>query len=134
MVRGRYEETRAGTPQGGKLSPIPSNIMLNELDKELEKRDLGFVKMKGKWEARPHQDSIRSFERKLKKLTKRSRSISMSERIRRLNRVIRGWINHFRIGKMKNNLKRVDGRPRTRIIIWKQWKTSRKRYWGLRKL
>ena len=192
MIGGRYEATKVGTPQGGNLSPILSNIMLNELDKELEKRNLsfvryaddcvitvgssaaanrvmhtvtkwiekklglkvnmtktrttrptllkylgfGFVKMGGKWEARPHQDSIRSFERKLKKLTKRSWSISMSERIKRLNWVIRGWINYFRIGKMKSNLSRIDGhlRTRMRIVIWKQWKTSRKRYWGLRKL
>lgn len=192
MVGGKYEATKVGTPQGGNLSPILSNIMLNELDKELEKRNLrfvryaddcvitvgssaaanrvmhtvmkwvekklglkvnmtktrttrptrlkylgfGFVKMNGKWEARPHQDSVRSFERKLKKLTKRSWSISMSERIKRLNWVIRGWINYFRIGKMKTNLKRIDGhlRTRMRIVIWKQWKTSRKRYWGLRKL
>ena len=192
MVRGKYEETRVGTPQGGNLSPILSNIMLNELDKELEKRGLrfvryaddcvivvgssaaanrvmhtvtkwierklglkvnmtktkvtkpnqlkylgfGVVKMNGRWEARPHQDSVKNFERKLKKLTKRSWSISISERIQRLNWVIRGWINYFRIGKMKTNLKRIDGhlRTRMRIIIWKQWKTSRKRFWGLRKL
>ncbi len=35
-----YEETRLGTPQGGNLSPLLSNIMLNELDKELEARGL----------------------------------------------------------------------------------------------
>ena len=69
-------------------------------------------------------------------LTKRFWSISMDERIRRLNWVIRGWINYFRIGMMKRNLMRIDGRLRTRmrIIIWKQWKTSKKRFWGLRKL
>ena len=37
MIRGKYEETKLGTPQGGNLSPLLSNIMLNELDKELEK-------------------------------------------------------------------------------------------------
>jgi hypothetical protein len=94
------------------------------------------VKMNGRWEARPHQDSVKSFERKLKKLTRRSRSTSMSERIRRLNRIIRGWINYYRIGKMKNRFCRIDGHLGTgmRIIIWKQWKSSQKRYWGLRKL
>lgn len=44
MVKGNYEETKKGTPQGGNLSPILSNIMLNELDKELEKRKLHFVR------------------------------------------------------------------------------------------
>ena len=192
MVRGKYEATNVGTPQGGNLSPILSNIMLNELDKELEARGLnfvryaddcviavgssaaanrvmhtitkwiegklglkvnmtktkvtkpshlkylgfGFVKMGEKWESRPHWDSVKNFERKLKKLTKRAWSISMDERIQNSNWVIRGWINYYRIGKMKKNLIRIDGhlRTRMRIIIWKQWKTSQKRYWGLRKL
>ena len=40
MVRGKYEDTKIGTPQGGNLSPLLSNIMLNELDKELEAREL----------------------------------------------------------------------------------------------
>ncbi|EFX6585728.1 group II intron reverse transcriptase/maturase [Shigella dysenteriae] len=44
MVKGKYEETPVGTPQGGNLSPLLSNIMLNELDKELESRDLQFVR------------------------------------------------------------------------------------------
>jgi RNA-directed DNA polymerase len=44
MVDGRYEETSLGTPQGGNLSPLLSNIMLNELDKELEARGLRFTR------------------------------------------------------------------------------------------
>jgi RNA-directed DNA polymerase len=44
MVNGKYEETPVGTPQGGNLSPLLSNIMLNELDKELENRGLRFVR------------------------------------------------------------------------------------------
>ena len=192
MVRGRYEETNKGTPQGGNLSPLLSNIMLNELDKELEARGLHFVRYaddcviavgssaaanrvmhtitkwiekklglkvnatktkvttpsklkylgfgfwKGTegWKARPHKDSIKRFERKLKQLTKRSWSVSMDYRIEKLNQVIRGWINYFRIGSMKKNLIRIDEhlRTRMRIVIWKQWKKSGKRYWGLRKL
>lgn len=192
MVKGKYEDTSLGTPQGGNLSPILSNIMLNELDKELEARGLHFVryaddciiavgssaaanrvmntitkwvekklglkvnmtktkvtrptnlkylgfsftKMNDKWEARPHRDSIKNFERKLKKLTKRSWSTSMDYRIKKLNEVIRGWINYFRIGKMKTHMARIDEhlRNRMRIVIWKQWKTSAKRFWGLRKL
>ncbi|MGN1403307.1 MAG: group II intron reverse transcriptase/maturase [Ruminococcus sp.] len=194
MVKGKYEKTTRGTPQGGNLSPLLSNIMLNELDKELESRGLRFVryaddcvitvgssaaanrvmasvtkwiekklglkvnaakskvttpmKLKylgfgfwkdsadGKWKARPHKDSIKRFERKLKQLTKRSWSVTMDYRIMRLNQVIRGWINYFRMGSMKNTLKRIDEhlRTRMRIVIWKQWKTRDKRLWGLCKL
>ncbi len=192
MVRGRYEKSEQGTPQGGNLSPLLSNIMLNELDKELEARGLrfvryaddcvitvgssaaanrvmhtvtswierklglkvnakkskvtkptklkylgfGFWKSQDGWKARPHADSIKRFERKLKQLTSRSWSISMDERIKRLNGVIRGWINYFRMGSMKKSLTRIDRhlRTRMRIVIWKQWKKGPKRYWGLRKL
>ena len=44
MVKGKYESTKVGTPQGGNLSPLLSNIMLNELDKELERRELRFTR------------------------------------------------------------------------------------------
>lgn len=42
--RGLFEMSTEGTPQGGPLSPLLSNIMLNELDKELERRVLPFVR------------------------------------------------------------------------------------------
>lgn len=44
MVNGRYESTKLGTPQGGNLSPLLSNIMLNELDYELDRRHLNFTR------------------------------------------------------------------------------------------
>jgi group II intron reverse transcriptase/maturase len=44
MTKGYYEETPMGVPQGGNLSPLLSNVMLNELDKELEKRGHRFVR------------------------------------------------------------------------------------------
>ena len=42
--RVKYEPSRLGVPQGGPLSPMLSNIMLNELDKELERRGHKFVR------------------------------------------------------------------------------------------
>lgn len=42
--RGMFERSTEGTPQGGPLSPLLSNIMLNELDKELERRGHPFVR------------------------------------------------------------------------------------------
>ena len=44
MNKGVFEMSEEGTPQGGPLSPLLSNIMLNELDKELEHRGLPFVR------------------------------------------------------------------------------------------
>lgn len=44
IVGHKFEETRVGTPQGGPLSPLLSNIYLNELDKELRKRGHRFVR------------------------------------------------------------------------------------------
>lgn len=44
VVRNKFEETLVGVPQGGPLSPLLSNIMLNELDKELERRGHRFVR------------------------------------------------------------------------------------------
>jgi group II intron reverse transcriptase/maturase len=44
VVKQKFEETEVGVPQGGNLSPILSNIMLNELDKELESRGHRFVR------------------------------------------------------------------------------------------
>jgi len=38
IVKHKFEETEIGVFQGGPLSPILSNIMLNELDKEIERR------------------------------------------------------------------------------------------------
>src|SRR5437868_8871300 len=44
IVANKFEQTAVGVPQGGPLSPLLSNIMLNELDKELEKRGHRFVR------------------------------------------------------------------------------------------
>ena len=44
MTDNEYKESVIGTPQGGNLSPLLSNIVLNELDKELETRGLHFTR------------------------------------------------------------------------------------------
>jgi len=44
MENGMYHPTALGTPQGGNLSPLLSNVMLNELDKELVRRGLRYVR------------------------------------------------------------------------------------------
>jgi len=44
MIDDEYEDSIVRTPQGGNLSPLLANIMLNELDKEMEKWRLSFVR------------------------------------------------------------------------------------------
>lgn len=193
MENGVISPTKVGTPQGGNLSPLLSNIMLNELDKELEKRGLRFTRYaddciivvqsekaanrvmesitkfiekklglkvnvekskvarpnqikylgfgfyyekSGKIKPKPHLKSIQKFKRKLKQITKRNWSIALKERIEKLNQVIRGWINYFRIADMKSVLSDITSHlnRRIRCIIWKQWKTCSHRIESLVKL
>ncbi len=44
IVNGKFEKTTKGCPQGSPLSPILSNIVLNELDQKLEERNLGYCR------------------------------------------------------------------------------------------
>ena len=44
MIGEQVEETDLGTPQGGNISPLLANVMLNELDWELDRRGLRFVR------------------------------------------------------------------------------------------
>jgi group II intron reverse transcriptase/maturase len=44
IVEGKFEKTQTGCPQGSPLSPMLSNIVLNELDHELEKRGLRYCR------------------------------------------------------------------------------------------
>lgn len=192
LINGEFEETTIGTPQGGNLSPLLSNIYLNELDKELERRGLhfaryaddcvifvktefsaervmrnivtfietklklkvntekthitrptklkylgfSFTKQKDIWEARPHQESFRKLFLKLKKLVKRSWSIDLTYRIKKINEVLRGWINYYRQSSMKVKITKIGEwlRNAIRIVIWKQWKVPSKQIPSLVKL
>ena len=44
QINGKLHKRRKGVPQGSPLSPLLSNILLNELDKELTRRNLRFVR------------------------------------------------------------------------------------------
>jgi RNA-directed DNA polymerase len=47
VVEGKFEKTTKGCPQGSPLSPMLSNIVLNELDHELEKRGHRYARWQG---------------------------------------------------------------------------------------
>ena len=194
MIDDEYEDSVIGTPQGGNLSPLLANIMLNELDKEMEKRGLSFTryaddciimvgsemsakrvmrnltkfieeklglkvnmtkskvdKPKGlkylgfgfyydtrthQYKAKPHAKSVEKFKMKMKKLTSRSWGVSNSYKIEKLNQLIRGWVNYFKIGSMKTLCSKLDAniRYRLRMCIWKHWKTPQNKEKNLIKL
>lgn len=68
MVNGVVIETEEGTPQGGPLSPLLSNIVLDELDRELEKRGHSFVRYAD--DCNIYVSSLRAAERVLESTQK----------------------------------------------------------------
>lgn len=192
MENGVVTVNREGTPQGGPLSPLLSNIILNELDKELERRGHRFVryaddcniyvkslkagdrvklgiteflekklKLKvneeksavGKPKARVFlgvsfykkskkisvyvpKATKKRFEDNLKKLTNRNWGVSMEYRILKLNQLIQGWGNYFKVGDLKKYARVLDAhtRRRLRACRWKEWKKTRTKYKMLVKL
>ena len=62
--------------------------------------------------------------------------MSNSCKVQKLNQIIRGWINYFKIGSMKGLCERLDSniRYRLRMCIWKHWKTPKNRAKNLIKL
>ena len=96
----------------------------------------GFYNKKGTWRPKPHLKSLQKFERKLKNITSRSNAMSINDKIVKLNQVIRGWINYFRIADMKTSMERIGEhlRHRLRMCIWKYWKKPKTKYKALRKL
>ena len=192
MEGGVVSPRTEGTPQGSPASPVLSNIVLNELDKELQNRGHRFVRyaddcsiyvrseksalrvmetiteyiesklklkvnrIKSKvsrptestllgfsfyrsdkgWEIRIASKSLDKIRKKMKEKTKRSDPGSAKEKIKKMEAVIRGWVNYFAIAKAKSKMQQLDELVRTRLRmgIWKQWKMPKTRRMNLIKL
>jgi len=181
LLNGCRVSSEEGVPQGGPLSPLLSNIMLDELDKELERRGhrfcryaddqniyvrtpragnrvfksvttflehelrlkvnhdksevapvskrkfLGFsFTRRGEPRVNIAPESIKRFKDKVRMLTSRTRGIAMSERIRRLNLLLSGWIRYFAktetptiIAQLKSWIQR-----RLRQCVVRSWNSS----------
>ncbi len=83
--------------------------------KKGEKGKYQFVVKNSKWQ---------EFKSKLKYLTKKTIPMSFDNRIERINRLIRGWINYFKLASMQAKLKKLEEwlRNRLRYCIWHNWK------------
>ena len=88
------------------------------------------------YKAKPHAKSVEKFKKRMKILTRRSWGVSNSYKVEKLNQLIRGWINYFKIGSMKTLCKELDAniRFRLRMCIWKHWKNPQTRERNLMKL
>lgn len=183
MEGGLVSQRIEGTPQGSPLSPLLSNIILDELDKELNKRGHKFVRYaddcsiyvkseksaqrtlesiikyieselmlkvnlektkisrppesqllgfsfyntEGRYEIRISEKSLRRIKAKCKAKTRSSDPTRETTKLLKLDAIIRGWVNYFKIANAKSIMQKLDGmvRTRLRIMTWRRWKRIR---------
>lgn len=181
-----------GTPQGSPLSPILSNIVLDEFDKELERRGLRFVRYADdanifvksrRAGARVYESATRFIENRVRLKVNRKKSLvcgstaleflghrfykdargfkpavsrkswqrlkakirsrlrrwrgqSLTKTIQESKRMLRGWLNYFRLCRVRTQLQKFESwlLRHFRKIIWRQWKTCRTRFEKLQAL
>lgn len=181
MTGGVTNPRTEGTPQGGPLSPLLSNILLDELDKELERRGHKFCRyaddcniyvrsreagervMKSvtdfltnrlslkvnaeksavarpwerkflgytmTWHKRPRlkvaPTSLERMKAKVRMIYREGRGRRLLKVIEDLNRMLRGWIQYFRLAEVKGIFEELDGwiRRKLRCLLWRQWKRN----------
>lgn len=101
---------------------------------------LGFTFWKDSsgWKCIPSKERKAKLYAKIKYILKRKHAVSrpLSETFKRVNQVVKGWINYFRIGAMKQYLERFGQwlRHKIRVVIIKQWKIPKRIYKNLQKL
>ena len=194
LDKGLVRSSTIGTPQGGPISVILSNIYLDKFDKELESRNLRFAryaddciifvksemsanrvmksvtswlerklflkvsatktkvvrptkgqflgftfyKAKTVWKCTPTKDRKKRLYSNIQKYLERKHAVSrpLSVTFKKLNQMIRGWIQYFKISSIKVFLKEFGQwlRHKARCIIIKQWKRPRTIYKNLMKL
>ena len=182
LDKGLIKSTTVGTPQGGPISVILSNIYLDKFDKELESRNLRFVRYaddciifvksemsanrvmksvtswlerklflkvsatktkvvrptKGQflgftfykngenWKCIPTKDRKKRLYEKIKVVLSRRHAVArpLSTTFTKVNQIVRGWINYFKVGSIKLFLDKFGQwlRHKIRCIIIKQWK------------
>ncbi len=194
LDKGLVRSSTIGTPQGGPISVILSNIYLDKFDKELESRNLRFAryaddciifvksemsanrvmksvtswlerklflkvsakktkvvrptkgqflgftfyKAKTVWKCTPTKDRKKRLYSNIQKYLERKHAVSrpLSVTFKKLNQMIRGWIQYFKISSIKVFLEEFGQwlRHKMRCIIIKQWKRPRTIYKNLMKI
>jgi RNA-directed DNA polymerase len=181
------EATVEGTPQGGPLSPLLANLLLDRLDKELERRGHRFVRyaddsniyvksartgvrvmarvtrflerrlklavnaaksaIDRPWRRtflgfsftryhpnrrRVSDKALKAFKQEVRRLTHRTRGVSLSRMASDLRQYLTGWYAYFGFAEVQSPFKELDSwlRRRLRCYLWKQW--GQRRYRELR--
>jgi RNA-directed DNA polymerase len=185
MENGLVSPITEGTPQGGPLSPLLSNIVLDDLDRELERRGHRFVRYADDcnvyvrseragrrvmesltrfitgnlklqvneakstvvqpWECtflgfsftsgpepkrRIAPQAIKRLKERIRKLTRRTRTVGLKQMVAELAQYLIGWKGYFGFGQTIDVFKKLDSwiRRRLRCVTWKQWKRGRVRF------
>lgn len=85
-----------------------------------------FLKHGGQWKVKPTKEKKKALYEKMNDYLKRGKAISRSlvVTIKRVNKMVIGWINYFRIGMMKGFMEKFGAwlRHKIRVILMKQWK------------
>ena len=96
-----------------------------------QRKFLGFSFTGGRYANRKRiaPESLKRFKRRVRQLTRRSRQMSLEERIKRLSVYLYGWKGYFGLTETRSVLRNLDSwiRRRLRCVLWKQWKTYRRR-------
>ncbi|TEB08700.1 Group II intron-encoded protein LtrA [Pelotomaculum propionicicum] len=184
MKDGAWEETDIGSPQGGVISPLLTNIYLDRFDQEMKRRGIRIVRYaddililaRTQREARKYQElateilekelkllvnkekthltsvnegvaylgfiiwpkyvsihprKIKSIKDRIRQLTPRNHGINVEGMVKRLNPVLRGWANYFRVANCKKLFAQLMEWIRRRLRMkqmkeWKSWKPLHK--------
>ena len=95
-----------------------------------------FYKKKGEFLIRIGAKALKSIKTKCKMITRSSDPTEKPIKLRKLDEIIRGWVNYFKIANAKTKMEELDEMIRTRLRIteWRNWKRIRTRVKNLMKL
>lgn len=104
------------------------NVSKSKVVRPTRSKYLGFTFLKpgDKWKVKPTSEKKSKLYKVMREYLKRNRAVSrsLSETFVRVNQMVKGWINYYRIGMMKGFIDEFGQwlRHKIRVIIIKQWK------------